>query len=753
MAILKKNIWSLFYIIAFVGVIILSSIVYKVFFQIEKELQLEQENIVKVTSSSLNSIFLQYESVLDILGIQLTLDNSYQTLNKARPILDNVLKLNSSIIAFGLAKPNGQLYITSSNLKNIKKLPNLLNKEETRDSFALALNSDIMVIGRTYYHKTLDTLIIPIRKAIRNNTGETVAVMTAGIHVNKTFSFLKNTKNEVFLFRNLDYYYQLTSQRTKSNLSIYDNPIPKTYIEATIRKIEKKYNTTLKKIKENKKVTTIMTNRYKNKSEILESFQYLERYDIWVVSYLPYTLIMKNVYSISSVLVLIFILVSIIIYYLFRYIDGYEKQKQEALYHQATHDYLTNLSNRLYLKNEFRTLDSNKPFSLLFIDMDNFKSVNDNFGHDFGDKLLKEVSNRLVSFRKDNDSIVRYSGDEFFFITNVTDKVKIKDISANIIKELSQPYHLGQYQFRLGASIGISQFPEDADNFDDIKRYADIALSEAKKEKNTYSIFEDSIKHKYLKQSLIENELKNALENNEIYMMYQPQINRNGTLYGVEALVRWDNNKLGFIAPDVFIGIAENSGMMGDLGKFIIKESLSEIQKLQQKLQINFQLSINISVKQFIEKDFYENLLIDIEKYDFDKIKLTLEVTENVFIDDVDFIVSLLNKLKQQDIKVSLDDFGTGYSSLSLLKQLPIDELKIDKTFVDDILIDDDSLSMVENIISIGKRLNMVVLAEGVETIEQKELLQNYGCDLFQGYYFSKPLKKEDLEVYLGKKF
>ncbi len=479
---------------------------------------------------------------------------------------------------------------------------------------------------------------------------------------------------------------------------------------------------------------------------------YLKKYELWIASHLDIKLIQSEILKYSIILILIFIAFNSVIYYLFKKIDEYEKKKNDALKHQLSHDFLTNLNNRYYLSEKYEKLDKENIFYLFFIDIDNFKSVNDYYGHDIGDKVLKEIANRLNSFKNYGDDLVRYSGDEFLFISYETDFEEIKLMAQAIINKLYEPYLIKQYTFILGSSIGISQFPKNGTTFDEIKRYADIAMYESKIEKNKYTIFNEDIKNKYLEKALIEQELKYALAKNEIYMMYQPQVDINGSLYGVEALVRWENKKLGFVPPDKFIKIAEEIGLMGKLGSFVIETSLAEIKNLQNEMNIDFHLSINISVKQFMEVKFYEELIKCIEKTKFDKAKITLEITENIFINDVNYILSILNKLRKNGICISMDDFGTGYSSLSLLKKLPIDELKIDKSFVDDIIDDKNALSMVTSIITIAKNLDMVVLAEGVEKLKQKEILESYGCNLFQGYYYSKPLKIEDLKYFVESK-
>lgn len=749
MAIFKKNIWTIFYILLTIALLSLFVILYNIKKTTEHDFTLEQESLTKISANSIDSVFLQYEMILDILGHQLTQNNNYQSLEKSREILDSLLELNSTIAAFGLAKPDGQLYITSSNLKNIKNLPNLSKKRETKESFAHALEEDVMVIGRTYFHKTLQSLIIPIRKTIRAKDNQVLAVMTAGINVNKAFGLLSSSEYRTLLLRDFDYFLQLTDERRASNANLYKKAIPNAYIQGVLERIENKQNQSVLDVKKEEKVVTLTYRSFSLNKEVLSSVQYMNRYELWMITQIPYSTIKSSIYMQSSVFVVLFIVVSLTFFYLFRFIHSAELRKQKALEYQANHDYLTRLNNRLYLSEVFSQDKLHKPFSLLFIDMDNFKSVNDNYGHEYGDKILKEISYRLQSFKKEKDELIRYSGDEFMFITYSTQKENIKILANKIIERLSEPYNIDQYQFILGASIGISQYPLDGKSFDEIKRYADIAMYESKKDKNTFTLFEDSIKHKYLKYSLIEQELKTALQDDEVYMMYQPQVTSDGKLYGVEALVRWENKKLGFVPPDEFIKIAETTGSMVKLGKYIMKTSMEEMKDLQILTGVDFQLSLNISVKQFMEKNFYNHMIEMIGQVNFSRLHITLEVTENVFIEDIDFILELLNKIKKEKINISLDDFGTGYSSLSLLRQLPIDELKVDKMFVDDILHDDSARSMIESIISIGKNLDVVLLAEGVETLEQKELLESYGCKFFQGYYYSKPLKKDDLFKYI----
>lgn len=435
-----------------------------------------------------------------------------------------------------------------------------------------------------------------------------------------------------------------------------------------------------------------------------------------------------------------------IIYWLFRSIARAEHQKQKALKFQATHDYLTYLKNRFYLDEKYQNLEES--FFLIFIDTDNFKYINDNYGHEYGDEVLKEISKRLTGFVEGQDEVIRYSGDEFIYIHYGDDKSKTQKLCQEILDSLSKVYKIESYKFFLSASIGISSFPEDGSSIDELKRYADLALYEAKKEKNQYVFFEGYIKDNYAYGMELEYELKGALKNQEFFLTYQAQVDNKNEIFGVEALLRWENEKLGFIPPDRFIPLAESTGLMPSIGDFVLTRSLKEIKGLEDELNTKINLSVNISVKQVVHDDFVEKVLDFIKEYNFDSLNLVLEVTESIFIEDVEGITNKLLELKDVGIHISLDDFGTGYSSLSLLKRLPIDELKIDKSFVNDVLENEDSLSMVEGIIAIAKKLKMSIVAEGIETKEQKELLSKLGCDIYQGYYFAKPLKIEDFKEF-----
>ena len=479
----------------------------------------------------------------------------------------------------------------------------------------------------------------------------------------------------------------------------------------------------------------------------LYALKYDKTYKLWIGSHLPFENITRNFWEGFLIDCLLFIFMEVIFFFLFRLIANADAKRNAALIFQATHDQLTGLSNRSYLQTHIDDWLYKKapPFSILYVDMDNFKNINDSFGHQCGDYLLVELANRLKKVTPKDAIVLRHGGDEFVIFTYLTGNNALLELSSHIIEVISQPYYIDKLSLNVGASVGIAKYPEHGDTLDMLLRASDIAMYESKKIKNSAHIFTNTMQEGYLKNVKIEQHLRKAIENNELFMVYQPQIERNGDIYGVEALVRWNSPELGCVPPDQFISVAETSGQMPKIGRFIIHRVLIDMKDVQESLGRDFQTSINISVRQFMDMGFLEHFLHTIELTQMSRISITLEVTENLFIEDINYILPLLHTLRDLDIKISMDDFGTGYSSLSMLRTLPIDELKIDKSFVDTIFEDEIAKKMVQNIITIGKNFNMSVLAEGVETIEQKEILSAFGCDRFQGYYFAKPLPKDEL--------
>lgn len=750
MALFKKNIWLIFYSILLLSFLLLVAISYFKWENIYKQHQATQENMVQLIINSTHSFFKTQEMLLDILGRHFIEKSAHFNTQIMAKDVDNLLSMNPSIAGFGFVTKEGK-YLFLNSHPNTDNLPNLMETPESKDSFLETLASNNMVLGRTYFFKPLNEWVIPIRKTIRDEHNNILAVMTAGLKLDKTFdSFFQTLHHKenftISLLRETDMYFQYDSRFAEPNSSFsYNEPIKQEILESAYQTIYDIYQLSPYELRRLAPLVSIPNaNKYEERSFV--SLQYDPTFKLWIIVGTKNDSIQQEFFENFSVYCSIFILIQLLIFSLFRIIAKAEAKRHAALMYQATHDGLTNLPNRYYLKQNIdKWLQEEPPFSILYIDIDNFKNINDTFGHTWGDALLVEIARRLTLSLPKGAIVLRHGGDEFIMFTYLTEDKAIEQFSKHLLDLLTAPYMLNDLLFNIGVSIGIAKFPEHGTSLNTLLRAADIALFEAKKIKNNFHFFNKDLEKNYLKNLKIEHELRHALEDNEFYMVYQPQVDGNENFYGVEALIRWNSKTLGIVPPNLFIPIVEATGLMSKLGHFIVHTTLQEMKEIQTKTNRPFHISINISVRQFMEPAFYESLLHAIEMYQLKPQCITLEVTENLFIEEINYIIPLLSKLREIGLYISMDDFGTGYSSLSMLRQLPINELKIDKSFVDEIVEEISAQKMVQNIIAIGKNLSMHILAEGVETKEQKEMLIRFGCDLFQGYYFAKPLEKEQL--------
>jgi diguanylate cyclase (GGDEF)-like protein/PAS domain S-box-containing protein len=436
--------------------------------------------------------------------------------------------------------------------------------------------------------------------------------------------------------------------------------------------------------------------------------------------------------------------------------DIEERRRQEKLIHrQANYDPLTNLPNRNFF-NEKASLvlanaaKRNTKFAALFIDLDNFKKINDSLGHTIGDELLVVMSNRLKSCIKEGDIVSRFGGDEFIILLDNTynNSIIINVIERVLIALSTSVKYSENLLLHISGSVGVAVYPQHGTNLSVLIRNADTAMYGAKKKgKNSYCIFEEQMNIQIQNYLSIESKLISALDNNELYIEYQPIIDpKNNHIYGVEALVRWVHRDT-YISPDEFIPIAEESGLITTIGEWIIRTSCDQLAKWNYILSPNLKMSINISPRQFTDVNFYLMLMKIIQETEVNSNNLNLEITENVFISGSNNnVTKVLGELSNQGISISLDDFGTGYSSLSYLKNFPVNILKIDRSFITHLNHDVYDQHLVKAIINLAKDLGIKVVAEGVESEEQLVKLSHFDCDYIQGYFYSRPLSPEGLE-------
>lgn len=438
--------------------------------------------------------------------------------------------------------------------------------------------------------------------------------------------------------------------------------------------------------------------------------------------------------------------------------NSVRKDTEERLYNLANFDPLTGLANRHLFKenlqNSLKNAQENgSKVALLFLDLDNFKIINDTLGHAMGDKLLIAASRRLESLLSKNCSISRLGGDEFVIIINTVEEIEtIKKLAKKIISMLEAPFNLNEHEMFIGTSIGISLYPTDSTQMDTLLSYADTAMYTAKdKGKNNYQFFTSKMYEKILFRHDIETKLHHAIQNNELRLEYQPKIDiSTQTVIGAEALLRWEQKDLGYISPSVFIPIAEESSLINEVGKWVINKASEDIAQLRQDFKNSLCVSINISSSQILHQNLPQLIQENLQKNGIDAAALELEFTENMLIKQSRKSLHVLNALREMGIKLSIDDFGTGYSSLNYLKTLPIHTLKIDKSFICDTPACEGDCAIAKSIISLAHNLNLDVVAEGVETPEQLKFLKENGCSKIQGFYFSKPLDINAFAAYLN---
>jgi diguanylate cyclase (GGDEF)-like protein/PAS domain S-box-containing protein len=439
------------------------------------------------------------------------------------------------------------------------------------------------------------------------------------------------------------------------------------------------------------------------------------------------------------------------------------KVAEHGVWQLAFYDPLTGLPNRLLLQDRLRlalasSSHSHASGALLFIDLDNFKALNDTLGHEKGDLLLQQVAQHLAACVRESDTVARLGGDEFIvMLTDMHDTpqdigIHARNIAEKILDALRQPCLIDGMEQYTTASIGIALFEDRHDTVSDLLRRADLAMYQAKAAgRNTVRFFNQHMQAAVSARAVLESDLRQGLRECEFLLYYQPQINQDGTMIGMEALIRWQHPTRGLVLPANFISVTEETALILHLGQWVLKTACAQLAKwATQPSMASFSIAVNVSARQFHHEQFLEQLLTTIDRSGANPNKLKLELTESVLLDDVEATIVKMEALKAKGICFSLDDFGTGYSSLSYLKRLPLDELKIDQSFVRDVLTDSNDAVIACSIVSLAQSLGLEVLAEGVETQEQRDFLAHHDCHMYQGYLFSRPLPVNQLEQFIA---
>ena len=434
-----------------------------------------------------------------------------------------------------------------------------------------------------------------------------------------------------------------------------------------------------------------------------------------------------------------------------------QKLAEEHIHHMARHDSLTGLPNRMMFSSMLNVAIPTasrykRNFAVMFIDLDRFKFINDTLGHEAGDTLLKEITARFKQTLRASDLIARLGGDEFVvLVQEVSDREHAATVARKMLSAAIKPMVLVGQECRVTASIGIAMFPSDGEDEQMLMKNADSAMYFAKEEgKNNFQFYSTEINSQSLERLALETNLRHAMERQEFTLNYQAKLDLNsGAITGVEALLRWNNAELGSVSPVKFIPIAEETGLIVHIGRWVLKTACEQNVAWQRQGLPPINMAVNLSVRQFADENLLDDIATILKETGMTPGLLELEITEGMLIHNIDRAIKLLTAIKQLGVRLAIDDFGTGYSSLGQLKNFPIDTLKVDRSFIRDLATDSEDRAITSAIIAMGKTLSLRVVAEGVETIEQQNFLRGQACDEMQGYYFSKPIVAEEFAALL----
>jgi diguanylate cyclase (GGDEF)-like protein/PAS domain S-box-containing protein len=430
---------------------------------------------------------------------------------------------------------------------------------------------------------------------------------------------------------------------------------------------------------------------------------------------------------------------------------------EQHIQYMATHDELTGIPNRSKFS---RTLNlaiesarhHDRKLAVLFIDLDRFKTINDSLGHAFGDTLLKETAARLNQVFRSDEVVARLGGDEFVVLVEGVNEIEqVKAVAREILSAVIKPIHLKGQECQVTASIGISMYPADGQDEQSLMKNADIAMYRAKDEgKNQYRFYSSDIMGRAIERLILETGLRHALERNEFFLHYQPKQNlATGQITGVEALLRWNHPELGNLSPSQFIPLAEDTGLIVPIGKWVLETACAQNMAWQREGLLPIGVAVNLSARQFADENLLKDIASTLQETGLAPELLELEITESMVMQNAEQAIKLLAAIKQMGVRLAIDDFGTGYSSMAYLKRFPIDTLKIDRSFIREIPKNAEDNTIADAIISMGKALGLTVVAEGIETLEQETFLRNHGCDETQGYFFSKPVAPDEFSELL----
>ena len=737
------------------NILLLVAFVYviSVYYAWERTLDNTETNLSQINSmlaQGVRSTLKAHELILRGFGEELIARGALKSPENGRDFIEHMHTIDPGIAGYGLARPDGQLLLVST-VKPGVPLPNLMQMPETRDSFKEVLQNQHLRTGRPYFFKPLDSWLVPIRSPVFDKNGELIAVMAAAYKMDSASVSWSNAElpaeTALALMRDDGYLIFRQPLPPGEGMQTYEIAYGKPVADSTIKLV--------KSLNNEKSFLTFYAPATDTRYYL--SYSSITRYGMHAGAFMSQkAVILSWLQRIIAPTILVFLFV-IAGGWAFRRASQRQARADEELIFQARHDSLTGLPNRTSLHEAFEEGASTrcrqaKPQALLLIDLDRFKEVNDTLGHHIGDEVLKQIGSRLNQCCANNKSItVRLGGDEFAVLLDMeSSSDAVVKIAINIVKELSEPLSISDIKLRIGASVGIACYPQHGKDSHELLRAADVAMYKAKILALGVMLYDESFDGYSTQRLRFANELTQAVEKKQLVLHYQPKINiATGETVSFEALVRWQHPTEGLLFPDAFIDLVEMSEVVHAFSHAVIELAVTEKKKLK-ALGYEQPVAINLSAHNLLDDSCLNVLKECLQRHELPATEVELELTESAVMHDPERGIAILDEFKAMGINIAIDDFGTGYSSLVYLRKLPVAALKIDRTFVIDMIDSAQDIAIVQSTIALAHSLNLQVIAEGVENDEILSLLASMNCDMAQGYGICRPKSLDDLVDWLS---
>ncbi|MCG6871983.1 MAG: EAL domain-containing protein [Gammaproteobacteria bacterium] len=683
-----------------------------------------------------NEVFSHHQSVLRILGERLLEIDAGSFPERGRELVNQMLRLNPAMAGFGLARADGQLVLVSGVGPGVT-LPNLLQQATTVESFRRVLATGRMLSGRSYFLPLLERWVAPIRVAIRDAAGAVPLVMTAGIDLSSsgaTWNAIELPPGTSARILRPDGYWQLVlPTRPKARVATYDQPADPAWIRA---------------LGEARRLQSPSDEPFAVGDDLVTG-AYLPAWDLYTLISRPRALMVdrfRDRMRIPTALFAVFMLIGLMSY---RISARQQRDYEERLVRQAHFDHLTDLPNRLLALDRLRQAlgfarRRDSMVAVIYLDLDNFKRINDSAGHLVGDKLLTHCAQRLRRLVQPGDTVARLGGDEFLIVLpQVRGNLQAETTAAAVRQVFDRPFLISGREIVITCSIGVAMYPQDGEDGEELLRASDTALYKAKEiGRNVHCFFSDEMNQEAERRMALEAALRQAMREQEFSVVYQPQVRLADNVWvGCEALLRWHSRELGEVGPTEFIPIAEESGQIVEIGNYVLRKVCADLVAMQAAAGGGFHASINVSAGQLRTPEWPLLIRRCLQEHGVDAGSIELEITEGLLVESGE----QLRRLHDLGLRIALDDFGTGFSSLGYLQEFPVTTLKIDQTFVKNIEGDLRDQRLAAAIINLANTLHLQVVAEGIESAPQADFLRASGCLVGQGFYLSRPIARDAL--------